>query len=252
MRKPVIAGNWKMYKTVEEGLALIEGLAPQVSANTKVEIIVCPAAPVLGAIAGAVSGSNIGLGAQNLYPKEEGPYTGESSGAMLKSVGCRYCIVGHSERREYFKENDAFVNEKARAVLAAGLVPIVCVGESLEEREGDRTFEVIGRQIDGALAGITADAVAGIILAYEPIWAIGTGKTATPEIAQEVHAFIRRRLAERYDAPTAEAVRIQYGGSVKPANIDILMSQPDIDGALVGGASLTADSFARLINFESP
>ncbi len=250
MRIPVMAGNWKMYKNRDEALELINGLIPQVKDAKNVEVLVCPAAPVLEAVNNAIKDSNIVMGGQNLYPKVEGAYTGENSASMLKSVGCKYVIIGHSERREYFSEDDSFLNEKAKTALESSLIPIVCCGESLDQRESGDTNSIIGNQIKGAFKDIPADQAAGMIVAYEPIWAIGTGKTATPELAQETHKAIRDLLAEIYDTETSEKIRIQYGGSVKPGNVDEIMAMKDIDGALVGGASLTADSFARIVNFK--
>lgn len=250
MRTPVMAGNWKMNLTPEQSVGLARELVALVKDVTDVEIVICPTFVSLAAVAQAIAGTNVYLGAQNVHPKDSGAYTGEISPSMLKAVGCRYVIIGHSERREYFEESDAFINEKAKAVIAAGLIPIVCVGETLAQREADQTFDVVGRQLSGAFDGIDAQTAAGIIVAYEPVWAIGTGKTASPEQAQDVHAFIRGRLVAAYDEDTAAKIRIQYGGSVKADNVDDLMSRPDIDGALVGGASLKADSFARIAGFN--
>jgi triosephosphate isomerase len=244
-----MAGNWKMNLTPDEGVTLAKSLAELVKNVKNVEIVVCPTFVGLASVGEAIKGTNVFLGAQNVYPKDNGAYTGEISPGMLKAVGCRYVIIGHSERREYFNETDAFVNAKIKAALAAALIPIVCVGESLAQREADKTFEIVGNQIKGAFDGISAAEAAGMIIAYEPIWAIGTGKTASPQQAQDVHAFIRSQLAERFDHGTAENIRIQYGGSVKADNVDELMAKPDIDGALVGGASLKADGFARIAGF---
>jgi len=250
MRTPVIAGNWKMYLTPQQAFDLIDGLAPQVKDVKDVEMIVCPANPVLGMMAEKLSGTGIQMGGQNLYPKQEGAFTGENAPTMLKAVGCAYCVLGHSERRQYFNETDEFINEKVKAALEFDLIPIICCGETLEQREEGKTMNIVGTQINKAFEGVSAEDAATTIVAYEPIWAIGTGKTATPEMAQEVHADIRQILAKLYNSEIADKIRIQYGGSVKPENVDSLMAQPDIDGALVGGASLKADSFARLVNFK--
>jgi len=251
MRKPIIAGNWKMYLTPDNAGELVKALAPEVKGTSGVEVLVCPAMPVVSSIKPLLDGTGILLGAQNLYPAKEGAFTGEASADMLTAIGCTHVVLGHSERREYFNETDEFINEKVKAALAGNLIPILCVGESLEQREADQAFDVIEAQITKGLDGISASDAATMVVAYEPIWAIGTGKTATPEIAQDVHAFIRKTLASLYDDATAQAIRIQYGGSVKPANVDELMAKEDIDGALVGGASLKADSFARIVNFKT-
>jgi len=245
MRRPVIAGNWKMYKTVAEAVAL----ASEVRAGSggDAEVVVAPAFTALPAVAEALRGSAIGLAAQNMHPAVEGAFTGEVSPVMLKDVGCTHVILGHSERRQFFGETDEGVAKKAEAALAHGLCPIVCVGESLAERESNRTMEVVERQVERALRGLSADQVARILVAYEPVWAIGTGKVATPDQAQEVHAFIRKRITVSHGEPAADAVRVLYGGSVKPDNIGALMAQADLDGALVGGASLTAASFLKIV-----
>ena len=251
MRVPLIAGNWKMYKNLEESLELagtLKSLVKDVD-ESKVEIAVCPTFVNLQAVAGAIKGTNIKLGAQNMYPKNEGAFTGEISPVMLRSVGCHYVILGHSERRQYFHETNEFINEKVKTALEFGLFPILCVGEKLEEREKGVTNDIVKDHVTGGLKGIPKDKMQHIVIAYEPVWAIGTGKTATKEQAQEVHKFIRGVLKDLYDAPTAEAVRIQYGGSVKPYNAKALMSMPDIDGALVGGAALKADSFEAIVKF---
>jgi len=249
MRTPIIAGNWKMNTVVEDAKALVQDLKVRIGDVTNVEILVCPPFISLTTVAEVIKGSNIGLGAQNLYWEKSGAFTGEISGPMLMSAGCTHVIIGHSERRAYFHETDETVNKKIFAALAEGLKPIVCVGETLEERESGDTFDVIKRQITGGLAKLSAEQMKTVVIAYEPVWAIGTGKTATPEQAQEVHVFIRKLLAERFGETTASETRIQYGGSVKPDNVTILMSQPDIDGALVGGASLKADSFEKIVKF---
>jgi triosephosphate isomerase len=249
MRKPIIAGNWKMNTTVDEAKALVEDLKPRVSDVTDVEVVVCPPFISLVPVAELVKDSNIGLGAQNIYWEKSGAFTAEVSGPMLKSAGCTYVIIGHSERRQYFGETDETVNKRVVAALEEGLKPIVCVGETLDERESEKTFEVVKRQINGGLAGLSTAQMETIVIAYEPIWAIGTGRTATPDQAQEVHAFIRKLLVDMFGEATANATRIQYGGSVKPNNATELMGQADIDGALVGGASLKADSFAQIVKF---
>lgn len=247
MRKPIIAGNWKMYKTPSEAVAFVRGLQEAAAGAENVEIVVAPPFPALVPVAQALAGSPVGLAAQNMFWETEGAFTGEVSPLMLAEIGCRYVILGHSERRQYFGETDANVNRKARAALERGLVPIACVGESLDEREAGRTGEVVDRQVEGCLAGLAAEAVAGLVIAYEPVWAIGTGRTAGPADAQEVIGRIRTLVAELFGREAAGRVRIQYGGSVKPDNTRALMSQPDIDGALVGGASLKVESFAGII-----
>ena len=238
-----------MFTVVEEAKALVQALKDLVKDVTNVEIVVCPPFISLHAVKDVLAGSCIGLGAQNVYWEKSGAFTGEVSAPMLKSVGCAYVIIGHSERRTYFAETDETVNKRIFAALAEGLKPIVCVGETLEERESGKTFEVIKRQIEGGLANLSVEQMASVVIAYEPVWAIGTGRTATPAQAQEVHAFIRKLLNDIFGQTTAEATRIQYGGSVKPDNAAELMSQPDIDGALVGGASLKADSFEKIIKY---
>jgi len=247
MRKLVIAGNWKLNKTNHEAIELVTLLKRELGDVTGVDIIVCPPATALSDVQDVLIESNIAVGAQNMYWEDAGAFTGEISAPFLKDIGVRYVIIGHSERRQYFGETDETVNQRIKAALRHGLTPIVCVGEILEEREQDRTFQVIEKQCRGGFAGLTAEDIAKIIVAYEPVWAIGTGKTATPAQAQEVHKFIRGLLAKLYNEDTAQSIRIQYGGSVKPDNSAELMSQPDIDGALVGGASLKADSFSGII-----
>ena len=247
-RRPVLAANWKMHKTVAEAVSFARDFIPRVK-DAAAEVILAPPATALSRLGEELSGSNVGLAPQNVHAAEKGAFTGEVAVGMLAEVGCGYAIVGHSERRTLFGETSAGVSEKAAALLAGGLVPIVCVGESLEEREAGRTLDVIATQVRESLADVPDARAEEVILAYEPIWAIGTGKTATPEIAQEVHAALRARFAERFGA-TAERIRIQYGGSVKPDNVASLMAQPDIDGALVGGASLEPESFARIVHFE--
>ena len=244
MRTKIVAGNWKMNKTATEAAALVADIRQAVQdGKGTVEVVVCPPFTDLKTAAEALQGSNIGLGAQNMHWKESGAYTGEVSAAMLKDLGVKYVILGHSERRQYFAETDQTVNLKLHAALAAGLIPIVCVGETLEEREAGKMQEVIVRQVKEGLKD--AD-LSTVVIAYEPVWAIGTGKTATPQQAQEVHALIRQTLRDMV-GPVAETVRIQYGGSMKPANAKELMSQPDIDGGLIGGAALKAPDFAAIV-----
>jgi triosephosphate isomerase (TIM) len=247
MRKPIIAGNWKMNKTITEALDLVRQLTMALKDIKDVDILVCPVFTALHSVSQAVEGSNIKMGAQNLFWEEKGAFTGEVSALMLKDTHCEYVIIGHSERRSIFKETNENVNKKIKSALKAGLLPILCVGERLEEREANKTYDIISEQIKGSLADISADELEKIIIAYEPVWAIGTGKVATPEQAQEVHAFIRKLIAKNFGKDTAERLRIQYGGSVNPANIKNLISQPDIDGALVGGASLKAEDFIQLV-----
>jgi triosephosphate isomerase len=250
MRRPILAANWKMYKTASEAVDFVEAFLPRVEGAGGVDIVIAPPFTALDRVAGLLEGSGVALAAQNVNPEPQGALTGEISPGMLADLGCRYAVVGHSERRALFAETDAFVAHKARALLEGGIWPIVCVGETLEEREASRTFDVVGGQLEGSLADIPAAEASEVVVAYEPIWAIGTGRTATPELAQEVHGFIRERLARHFGAAVAEAMRIQYGGSVKPDNIDGLMARADIDGALVGGASLDPESFSRIVHFE--
>ena len=248
MRKPLIAGNWKMNLLRDSSIALIHQLLDKSKPSDKVEVAVCPPAVYLHDVGASLRGSHIALGAQNMYHTEEGAFTGEISGKMLKDLGCRYVILGHSERRQLMSETDAQVNQKVMAALKVGLVPIVCVGETLEQRESGQTTHVVRTQTEGSLAGLTAEQAGGIVLAYEPVWAIGTGKTASPAQAEEVHADIRGLLTKLFGTDTAQKIRIQYGGSVKADNAKELLSQPNIDGALVGGASLKADSFLPIID----
>ena len=246
-RKLIIAGNWKMNKTVAESLDLANGLVRELKEVKEMDIAICPPFTALSEVSKAVIDSNIRLGAQNMSQNGYGAHTGEIAAGMLKEFSAKYVILGHSERREYQRESDELIAAKAKAAHEAGLKPIVCVGEQLEERESGNTENVVGTQVRGSLAGLTTEEMLGTVIAYEPVWAIGTGKTATAEQAQEVHAFIRNLLADLFDADTAKAVRIQYGGSVKPDNARELMSQPDVDGALVGGASLDVRVFSELI-----
>jgi len=249
MRKPVIAGNWKMYKTPAETAAFLRELIPLVTPPAHPEIVICPPFVDLAAAVDAARGTKIEIGAQDLFWLKEGAYTGEVSAPMLAAAGCKWVIVGHSERRQYFGETDESVLKKTTAALDAGLTPIVCVGERLEEREGALTEHVLARQFGGGLSGLTPEQFTRVVIAYEPVWAIGTGRTATPEIAAEAHRFLRGRISERFGAEAAGSCRILYGGSVKPDNIHGLMAQEDIDGALVGGASLDPASFAAIVNF---
>jgi len=252
MRRPILAANWKMYKTVGEAVAFVEAFLPQVrDLGDGVEVVLAPPFTALEAVGDALGGSPVKLAAQNVCAETEGAFTGEIAPRMLADVGCSYAIVGHSERRQLYGETDEAVARKAEALFRAGLRPIVWVGERLAEREAGRAFEVIERQLAGSLARVPEARAEELVLAYEPVWAIGTGRTATPEIAQEVHAFVREQLAKRF-GEAARRIRIQYGGSVKPDNVYALMAQQDVDGALVGGASLDPASFARIVRFDRP
>ena len=250
-RRPLIAGNWKMHKNHFEAVQLTQKVSWGLTSDDTdaVETVVCPPFTALRSVGTLIDADRLAirLGAQDCYPEPEGAYTGEVSAPMLAKLLCAYVIVGHSERRQYFGETDELVSRKARAVLGNQMTPIVCVGESLEQREAGSTPEVVGGQVRGSLAGITADQIGGLVIAYEPIWAIGTGRAATADDAQETISLIRRTIAELAGEPAAETVRIQYGGSVKAANIEVLMARPDIDGALVGGASLDADEFSLIV-----
>jgi triosephosphate isomerase len=252
MRKPVIAGNWKMYKTLGEAVDTVLALKPLVANANHCEIVVAPVFTALKVVADRLEGSNINVAGQNCSTEvEEGPHTGEVTASMLRDVGVQYVIVGHSERRQHYFESDTMVNKKCQAGLASGLNIILCVGESLSQRDRGVAEQVVNGQLTGGLSGLTASDLDRIIIAYEPVWAIGTGRTASPEQAQDMHAFIRRVFAGRYSDQAASNLRILYGGSVKPDNIAGLMSQPDIDGALVGGASLQAESFAKIVNYKN-
>lgn len=251
IRKPVIAGNWKMYKTIGETEKFFSELQPLLGQVTHCEVVIAPPFTALRRAADVAGPLGIGISAQDLYWEKEGAWTGEISAAMIRDAGGSYTIIGHSERRQFFGETDRSVNRKIRAALAAGLQAIVCVGELLAEREAGQTEKVLDKQLTGGLVGLTEADFSRIIIAYEPVWAIGTGRTATPQIAQEAHKFIRSRLAQLIPPPAAESMRILYGGSVKPDNIAGLMAQADIDGALVGGASLQAKSFASIVHFQS-
>ncbi|MGE3466518.1 MAG: triose-phosphate isomerase [Pyrinomonadaceae bacterium] len=251
MRKPVIAGNWKMYKLMAEAVDTAVQLKGLVSNANHCEVIIAPVFTAIKSVADRLEGSNVRVAAQDCAVQNEfGAHTGEIAPAMLKDAGCTHVIVGHSERRQFYGDTDESVNKKARAALTAGLIPVVCVGEHLSEREAGRAESVVEAQLTGSLAGLTVADMERIIIAYEPVWAIGTGKTASPEQAQEMHGHIRQAVAKVHGEPIANAVRILYGGSVKPDNIATLMSQPDVDGALVGGASLDAQSFSDIVNFD--
>ncbi len=240
-----------MYKTIKEGQMLVAALKRELYKLEGLDIVVCPPFTALAYLADDLKDSNIAVGAQDIYWQEEGAFTGEVSPLMLKDAGCQYVIIGHSERRQFFGETNDGVNKKIKAALKAGLTPIVCVGENLQEREANKTFDVISGHVNNGLEGISAEDALKLVIAYEPVWAIGTGKTATPEQAQEVHAFIRGLLDKKYGKEAAGSIRIQYGGSVKPENITELMNKPDVDGALVGGASLKADSFVSIVSKAS-
>jgi len=247
MRKLIIAGNWKLNNTEKQAVELVTELRNALIDVNAVDIVVCPVFTVLPVVHDILLESNISLGAQNVFWEDSGAFTGEISAPLLKEIGVQYVIIGHSERRQFFGETDETVNKRIKAALVHDLTPIVCIGEVLQEREDDKTFEVIERQCSGGFTGLTSQDLEKLIIAYEPVWAIGTGKTATPDQAQEVHKFIRTVLTKLYDDNVAQTVRIQYGGSVKPENSAELMSQPDIDGALVGGASLKAELFSEII-----
>ena len=249
-RIPIIAGNWKMNKASREARELAANLIPLVSAVKDREIVLGPPFTSLQAVSEAIKGTNIALSAQDMHWEDKGAFTGEISAEMLLDLGCQYVIIGHSERRQYFGETDETVNRKAKQALKKGLRPILCVGETLAEREGGKLQDIINRQVTGGLKDIGADDMKKVVIAYEPVWAIGTGKTATPEQANEVHALIRQRVKALYTGEIADGLRIQYGGSVTPENVSRLMAMPDIDGALVGGASLKPESFAALVNFR--
>lgn len=250
MRRPIIAANWKMNKTPSQAQAFVERLLPQIDAQQTIDIVIAPSFTALDRLGRALGGSAISLAAQNVSAESDGAFTGEVSANMLGELSCRYAIVGHSERRAQCGESNRDVSRKAVALQAAGIRPIVCVGESLEEREQGRTFEVVGKALEESLAEVKAESGDALVVAYEPVWAIGTGRNATPEIAQEVHALIRQHLVKQFGT-VAESIRIQYGGSVTPENGASLMAQPDIDGALVGGAGLEPDSFAALIKITA-
>ncbi len=247
MRKPIVAGNWKMNKTVAEAIDLATAIKRELGECKSVDIVLCPPFTALKSVGEAITGSHVDLGAQNMHWEKSGAFTGEVAAGMLRELFCHYVILGHSERRSYFGETDEIVNKKTKSALASNLKPIVCVGETLAEREAGRTEDVITTQVKGSLAGLSPKELTDCIIAYEPVWAIGTGKTATPEMAQDVHALIRKLLRELADDTVAQAVRIQYGGSMKPSNAKELMAMPDIDGGLIGGAALEARSFAEIV-----
>ena len=246
-RRLLIAGNWKMNLTLSASLELAEGLKKAASGISNVDIAICPPSVYLERVAAVVQGSNIGVGAQNVYFEKEGAFTGEVSVSMLKDIGCRYVILGHSERRNILGESSEQVNLKTHAALAAGLIPIVCVGELLKERDAGTTEQVVRRQFDGSFSGVSAEEMKKCVIAYEPVWAIGTGKVATPDQAEEVHAAIRKMIEKNYNKDVAETVRIQYGGSVNDKNAQEILAKPNVDGALVGGASLKVEPFMGII-----
>jgi triosephosphate isomerase len=250
MRVPLIAGNWKMYKTIGEAAELVEALLRDLGDTSDREVLVCPPFTALHALSPLLQETPIALGAQDMHYELQGAFTGAISPLMLTDVGCRYVLVGHSERRAIFGEGDELINRKLRAALANGLRPILCVGETKPQRDAGQAEQVVVSQVRAGLADVAESALGDVVIAYEPVWAIGTGDTATPADAQAMHATIRRTIAELYSQAAADGLRIQYGGSVKPDNVDELMSQPDIDGALVGGASLKADSFLRIVRFR--
>ena len=248
-RRPLIAGNWKMYKTQGEAAETAKQLVRYIGTFTDIDMMIAPTFIALSAVFAAIKNSPVALGAQNLYWEDEGAYTGEISAPMLKSAGCQYCIIGHSERRQYFGETDETVNKKIKAAIKAGLQPVFCVGETGKERESGQTLSILDKQIKKGLEGLVSEQLDWLIIAYEPVWAIGTGKTATDDQAQEVHQFIRSLVKNNFDQALSDSIRILYGGSVKPDNIAGLMSMPDIDGALVGGASLDAESFSKIVRY---
>jgi len=249
-RRPLIAGNWKMYKTPQQAAETAKQLVEQVHDVADIDIMIAPPFTALESVSRAIKNSPVALGAQNLYWEEEGAYTGEISAPMLKSVSCEYGIIGHSERRQYFGETDKTVNQKIQAAIRVGLKPVFCIGETEQEREAGQTFSVLDKQVRKGLERLVPEQLDTLIIAYEPVWAIGTGKTATDDQAQEVHQFIRSLIQKSFGNDLSKSIRILYGGSVKPDNILNLMEMPDIDGALVGGASLNADSFSRIVKFK--
>ena len=249
-RRPLIAGNWKMYKTPEEAAETAQQLVERVAGVTEVDIMIAPTYAALVPVFEVIQNSPVALGAQNLFWDNEGAYTGEISAPMLKSVGCQYGIIGHCERRQYFGETDETVNKKIQAAIQVGLKPVFCIGETEEERESEQTLSVLDKQVKKGLEGLVSDQLDTLIIAYEPVWAIGTGKTASDDQAQEVHQFIRSLVQKNFNNALSDSIRILYGGSVKPDNVAGLMSMPDIDGALVGGASLDAESFSKIVKYK--
>ena len=249
-RRPLIAGNWKMYKTAEESAETARQLVERVADVGDVDIMIAPTFTALTSVFKVIQNSPVALGAQNLFWENEGAYTGEISAPMLKSVGCQYCIIGHSERRQYFAETDETVNKRIQAAIRIGLKPVFCVGETEKERESEQTLSVLDKQVKNGLKELVLDQLDKLIVAYEPVWAIGTGKTATDDQAQDVHQFIRSLVEKNFGSALSDFIRILYGGSVKPDNIAGLMSMPDIDGALVGGASLDAESFSKIVKYK--
>jgi len=247
MRRKIIAGNWKMNSSRADGVALAAAIAAKISSSSPADVVVCPPSVYLEAVGQAIKGSAVALGAQNCYFEAKGAFTGELSPAMLRDIGCSYVILGHSERRQLLNESNQDINRKVLAALGVGLTPIVCFGETLDQRKAGQTAAVVREQIEGSLAGLSREQMLQLVIAYEPIWAIGTGVVATPQQAQEVHADLRKLLEIRYNSEVASAVRIQYGGSVNAENAASLLAQPDIDGALVGGASLKTDSFLAIV-----
>ena len=249
-RRPLIAGNWKMYKTPDEAVETARQLVERVADVNDVDIMIAPTFTALVPVFKVIQKSPVALGGQNFFWENEGAYTGEISAAMLKSAGCQYGIIGHSERRQYFGETDETVNKKIQAAIRAGLKPVFCIGETEKEREAEQTLSVLDKQVKNGLEGLVSEQLDMLIIAYEPVWAIGTGKTATDDQAQEVHQFIRSLVEKNFGRPLSDSIRILYGGSVKPDNIAGLMAMPDIDGALVGGASLNAESFSKIVKFQ--
>jgi triosephosphate isomerase len=247
IRKPLIAGNWKMYKTINEAIQLANGIKRELLDFEGADIAICPTFTALSSVYDVIMDTNIKLGAQDLYWEKEGAYTGEVSSIMLKDCGCDFVIIGHSERRKYFSETDETVNKKIKAALAVGLTPVCCVGETLEEREESKTIEVVGKQLEGCFKDLKDEDISSSVIAYEPVWAIGTGKNATPQQAEEVHRFIRNWIEKKFAPEVAISLKILYGGSVKPSNIKDLSKEEDVDGALVGGASLEVSSFAEIV-----
>ncbi len=252
MRTPFVAANWKMHKTAEEAVAYVERFCARRPGHAGVEIVVAPPFTAIHAVSAAAAGTTIGVAGQDLHWESHGAFTGEISAAMLRNAGADYVIIGHSERRHLFGESDAEVKNKIRAALTVGLTPIVCVGETLDERDGNRTLDVLDRQVGDGLSGFDAEEIQRLVVAYEPVWAIGTGRTATPDQAQDAHAHIRSRLAASFSADTGHHCRVIYGGSVKPSNASELSAQPDVDGALVGGAGLDPDSFGEIVAKSAP